>query len=465
MVSRNANGWTVGTDSRGLARIFFYQNGDKWALSSSFYELIKHLRSNGVRLTHLDSLLAALGVRRGFNDQLTTSMTPIANIELLPSFASALINHPSIEILSSPPRKLPDYDTALAEYISVWRSRLSTLTTDDRISIQCDLSGGIDSRAVLAFMIAEEHFDPNNHRFAIVSAPHKINDFEVASNISDFYRLPLGVQRQKTKSKMGQSRALEEWRRDSLGVYLPVYLHSSQFDFGAVHAHGAGGGNFRPYYSGRDVSSQAAKGSAYMHPDAFTDWRDRVAESSKNLQAFRPDTPPLVLHYREFRNRFHFGHRPHHNIVFSPLESILTDMITDRPDGRDGRQIYFDVMESLAPGLKDIPFDQESKSPTPTNIQDLTIVNAATVSTGRIFGTPVGGGAVGEDGDAYAEWIEEGALALAKEEVAEAIGLSASESAQTAVDEARVNKRRLQSHNADLLNLSFAKSADLIISN
>lgn len=463
VVSGDSDSWTVGTDSRGLARIFLYQDGDRWALSSSFYELVKHLRYNGVHLPHIHSLLASYGVRRGFNDQLTTSATPIANIELLPSFASASINQFGVEVVSSPPQHLSDYNTALSEYTSVWRSRLSTLVADDRISIQCDLSGGIDSRAVLAFMIADEHFDPNHHRFDVVSAPHKTRDFEVANNIADSYGFPLQIQRKKNGNKMGRDLTLEAWRRDSLGVYLPVYLHSSRFEFTSVHAHGAGGGNFRPYYSGRDVASQAAKGRAHMRPDEFNDWRDRVNESSSSLQAQRPDTAPLVLHYREFRNRFHFGHRPHHNIVFSPLESILTDAITDRPDGRDGRQIYFDVMESLAPGLMGLPFDQELKSPTNTNLEDLTIVDTTPVTTGQIFGTPSGDAVMADDGEAYTEWIEEGAMALAADEVAETIGVSATESAQAAINEARANNRRLQSHNGNLLNLSFAKSAAFII--
>lgn len=457
------DGWNIGTDSRGLARLYLFRDGKNWAISSSFYVLVTKLRQLDFKLQHIPGVLGALGVPRGFNDQIATSHTPIRDIELLPSFSSVYISATGLSIDSRPVEELGEYDEALAYYLSVWSSRLATLLEDKNVSLQADLSGGIDSRTVMAFLLNSSSFMSGTSGATVVSAWKKTRDFEVAQDIAREYGVPLERQRNRDTSTISQRRALASWHEDSLGVYLPLYLHGSSFNFAAVHAHGAGGGNFRPYYSGERVLSQGIKAKPYLPEEQFEEWLALLEQSSERLQALRPDTPPLILHYREFRNRFHFGHRPHHSLVFSPLESILTDAITDRDDRRDGRQVYFDIKASLSPKLMHLPFDQLAKSPSPENLRDLTVVEVNDVRGGSVFGGASPQSVREESFDPYFKWIDDGALALERDVVRAAIGEKATGKARQAVAQARERGVRLQAHDQNLMALSFARTADFVI--
>ncbi|WP_072312880.1 hypothetical protein [Agrococcus sp. Marseille-P2731] len=463
VVEQTAAGFRVGTDSRGLARLFLFRRAGAWVISSSFHDLVEHLRARGVVLRSELALVAAFGVPRGFTDQLASSTTPIADITLVPSFASVVLEASGAEIEMAAMAGDPSYEEALHTYVNVWRGRLSTLLADSRVSMQVDLSGGIDSRTVLAFLLASKEYSPKHPRVSVVSNASKLLDLEVATQVACAYDLTLEEQPQPGRRAAEPLRARRAWRQDSLGMYLPLYFHSTTLDLAAVHAHGAGGGNFRPYYSGSSAGDQVRRARASMSPEHYEQWSEAVSASSRVLEAARPAVHPLTLHYREFRNRFHFGHLPHHSIVFSPLESALTDAVTDRQDHRDGRQIYFDVMESLAPGLKDLPFDDPSKSPSQANVRDLTVVDLETPTPGRVFGEPQGVSGPLALEDPYGIWIEDVARALRRDEVRAVLGADAVAKAASAVRGFQEDQRRSHAHDKELLAASFALAADFIV--
>ncbi|WP_127361880.1 hypothetical protein [Brevibacterium aurantiacum] len=454
---------TIGTDSRGLRRLFLFQRGTIWAVGSSFAGLVDHLRHRGVELKPSPAILSAYAVQRGFNNQLAGAQTPIEDITLVPSFATLVIEHGVATLEYSSEQAIGDYETALSTYLSRWKGRLATLLTDDRVRIQADLSGGIDSRMVAAFLLSDPQFDPNDDRFDVVSARGKTRDFEVATQIASHYRISLKGQRDRDRSNISQAASLRSWNADSLGVYLPAYFHGGRFDLTQVHLHGAGGGNFRPYYSGDDLERQIRHSRKVLTDAHYEEWRANVLETSALHQAHRASVNSLILHYREFRNRFHFGHRPHHNIVFAPLESILTDCITDRLDGRDGRQIYFDSMESLAPGLMHFPFDKTTKAPSEENIRHLTLVETEETPIGAIFGEPSTEVEQSDIDDAYMEWVADSEEAFAREEVLSFVGEKCAASARFVLDQVSAKRKVFPAHDRGIIDLSFVRSVDFVM--
>lgn len=454
--------WSIGTDSRGLMPLFVYQTSTSWAIASSLYKLVLHLRRHGAVLTPNLAVLSAFGAQREFTDQLATLQTQFNEISLLPSFSSIIIESNNLQVQHSEPYRAETYREALSDYIHTWRSRLATCTSNEFARLHVDLSGGIDSRTVFAFALADEQFNTGDERFTVGSGPNQERDYEIATRIVGAYGRQFG-RSTRGASRWSQDRALEAWREDSLGVYLPFYRHGGTLDPFAIHAHGAGGGNFRPHFLGSSIESPVDRCRSLLPAEYFEDWRSAAIEGATALQKYRPDVHPLVLHYREFRNRFHFGHRPRHSVVFTPLESGMTDALTDKVSDRDARQLYFDVMETLAPGLKDVEFDDPAKAATPKIMRNLTIAELTPPIPGAIFGSPLHH--TGEDNtvDAYAEWMSEGLRALNLSDVHDFMGTDLAHRAFFAVSEFESSDRRLPPHNRNLMNVSFARNIEFTL--
>lgn len=453
--------YRIGADSRGLKTLFMYLADGDWAVSTSFSLLVEHLRAHGATLSVRPAALAAFAAPREFADQLSSFRTHFDEIALLPSFASVVVRGSGVEVRYHSGALRHSYEHALFDFVHTWRGRMATCTQNDFTRVHMDLSGGIDSRMVFAFALADDAFTTKNERHTIGSGQHQATDYAIASEIVHHYSESFG-KRMRGRGKWSHSLALENWRDDSLGVYLPFYRHGGSLDPTAIHGHGAGGGNFRPHFLGSSVQAPVDRCQSSISDEYFEAWRSDVVAGSELLQQQRPGVHPLILHYREFRNRFHFGHRPRHSLVFTPLESILTDSITDREDSRDERQIYFDVMESLAPGLMGFRYDNMIKSPTRDILRGLTTVDRADAIPGSIYGRVELEARDQLGADAFREWIDEGIEVLRSPYVKEVIGESATDRATSAIARYESNGRPLPSHDRDLMSISYARAAHFV---
>lgn len=462
---RTATGWEVGTDYRGLARLFLYRSGRNWAVSTSLYEIIKFTRSQGWTLSLLDDTLATYLNRGGFTAQLSSFDAHYEQIELLPSFASLKIVGKNIKIEYRPAPPVKEYATALSDFVGTWKSRFATLSSFEQGFVKFDLSGGIDSRTVLAFALANDQSLNPGTKTKVVSSKEasQSEDLRVAHEIAVKYGFEVNSQLRLPRPNRIGFEAISDWKKHSLGVYSPVYLYDAQLTPELTHAHGAGGGNFRPTY--RSIERKIKASQKYISEQDFQRWKSRVEDSVAILTTLRPDVSAELLHYREFRNRFHFGHRPHNSLVFMPLESKLTDQVTDRADDRDGRQIYFDVMESLRPGLMNIRYDKEEKHPSAGNLEQLTKVDPTPLSPGTVFWIE------GEDSKTreriapariFDSWIEVGAKLLNEKEVRRLMPEEYLQAAAQAVGEWRWQSIKPRSNSMGMVGLSHAYTIALL---
>lgn len=384
VVHRFPEGFVVGTDYRGLSRLFTYEHGDKWAIASSLYELITKIRGLGWPLTLREESVAAFLANFRFSTQISSQGVHFAEVKLVPSFASVLVlgNRISLEFRDS--TEIPEYGVALEQFLTTWKNRLSTIASSPDARMKMDLSGGFDSRTVVAFAINNGEILKGGARIESSTKPRSEKDYSAASNIADKYDFELNSKSYPFRSpRLSAKAAYSGWKQHSLGVYSPVYLYNSAVDSNYVHAHGAGGGNFRPHY--KSIKGEIANVGATLSKSNFLLWKNRVLQDLTSLSGVSSSKNLEVLYYREFRNRFHFGHRPQQSLVFMPLESKLTDPLTDRVDDRDGRQFYYDVMESLVPGLSLMDYDFEEKVPNNTNKLHLTRVETPEPSSGYIY--------------------------------------------------------------------------------
>lgn len=455
-------GWTVGTDYRGLSKLFLYRSDGVWAIGSSWYKLVKYVRSAGWPLTLTEDTVAAY-LNKG-KAELSAFDAHFHQIRLIPSIAHLEIRDFKPEIRYRKILEVKEYSNALSEFVNLWRSRLYTILQANDGFIQFDLSGGIDSRTVIAFALSKGSSLARAERTRVVSsrAPWAADDLRVAEEIAGYYGFEINRAQAKTAAIHNEYEAIRGWKEDCLGVYNPVYLYGTKPAPNVVHAHGAGGGNFRPTY--RSIDGVARRAQPHLSKNSFEQWRAKLVDSVDLLLGHQPGISPELLHYREFRNRFHFGHRPHRSLVFMPLESKLTDSLTDRNDQRNSRQLYFDVMESLCPGLMYMKFDLPDKSPTEENIASLTKVSLTEPRVGAVFWDsrdtlePQGTRA-----DAFTRWVEGAETLLSTKLVADFMPLETMEAAKGTIAAWRGSATRPKSDSPGMQGLANAYAIDFLM--
>ncbi len=75
---------------------------------------------------------------------------------------------------------------------------------------------------------------------------------------------------------------------------------------------------------------------------------------------------PMVLHFREYRDRMHGGRNPQYMTLFNPLGSKILDEVSEVSGSRRFKvgQVNYDIMSNLLPEILEIPFDSDLKALT-----------------------------------------------------------------------------------------------------
>lgn len=364
VIRKTDAGVEFGTDARGLRRLFVYQNGAQWAVGSSLYELADHLRSCGVDLQPCLPVLRAFGVRKSLTAQLSTLQTIFQDITLVPSYCVVRVEHDVVSVVprAEPADRVP-YEQDLQVYIETWLSRFQTLYQHPDSQFTIDLSGGLDSRLVFAFVLASGALELPRGRIRVVSQVNLLDDYIAAQAIADKHGVTLNHPRGEiVRGRSSIETATASWKDTCLGLYLPLYVNPHQFDALSIKGHGAGGGTFRDIYTDATLGRRLESLSGEMPKRLYDEYRDLADSALRKMANERPGVDVGKLLYREYRNRFHFGHAPQRRPAYSPVNSILTDRLGDRP-GFEPKNIYYDALDCLVPGLKNEAYDHISKMP------------------------------------------------------------------------------------------------------
>ena len=413
VVSRNAQEISIGTDFCGYAKLFLYSNGDVWAVSSSFYDLADFVNGRGLPLTLSEPQLRAFMISGHLGQQLMSLATSAREIKLIPARCKIVITKgtPSdtIRVVPSAAAEAIDseaastkYNAALGKYLGTWIGRFKTMF-ESGLDIPIDLSGGRDSRAVLGLaLLACDKLGISRDRFYVRSSVQKQDDFKVAQAIASEFRLDLNRTFQPPEGD-GAS-VYQAWKQHALGVYAPVYF----FDPGMwrFSLTGGGGESHRPFYPAPDLDQvlgnlQALSGSdspwnlpaalagkmpslgaffgkasglLRFHPDYELLRRDAHEGLASVRAGYEASLDEMVVHYRHFRDRFHFGLGAVERSNVSPLASKSL-RLASALCGRErftNAQVIADLMMACNQRLAAMPFDKASKALTGTNMQDRT---------------------------------------------------------------------------------------------
>src|SRR5699024_4607018 len=91
LVQDTSDGLRIGTDYRGLKRLFLYRNEFQWAIASSLYELVSNVRRLEWPLTVLEDTISAFLAGVGFSSQLATFEAHFAEVSLVPAGFTLLV--------------------------------------------------------------------------------------------------------------------------------------------------------------------------------------------------------------------------------------------------------------------------------------------------------------------------------------------------------------------------------------
>ncbi|WP_159702512.1 hypothetical protein [Arthrobacter sp. 18067] len=443
-----------------MSRLFYYQADDVWAVSTSLAALADHLRDNNVRIRPNYAQLTGLGSRGRLTDQMASFHTVFEGIRVAPSGHVIVLRGDRLEVRQIERGKRPaTYAEGLSNFLELWVSRIAGILADRRAHLECDLSGGIDSRTVFAIVrAAASAVEGAADRIDLRSNEKQTEDFVSASGIAKEYGLELNKPGARIGARLRKGRAPVSWRDGCMGNYLLTYFNKVGSHPFAMHCHGAGGEIYRNAYAGSLPTRVADKQEQDFPAHFYGAWRGDFLESVDYLKSWLPEMDPMQAHYREFRNRFHFGHRPHSSVVLSMLNSAELEFVADYPEVVTSRQLYFDVMESLVPGLAHMPYDKDSKAPTSKNLENLTVLDVMdNIEPGTVYAQEDWESGLAEQSSEYGftEFLADGAAAVNDPAVQSFVGPEMISNARAALEYGALHGRFSHPNGIETKDLNY----------
>lgn len=407
-VEADGDDFVFKSDYCGYKKVFYLHENGFWAVSNSLHRLVGHLREHGRPVVPNYGQLAAIAGRGPTLCQLTSFATPVQTVALLPVGMDLRIGaRGASPFPATPERERPTtYEDALARFVSVWVSRFMTVLSRDGASVESDISGGIDSRAVLGLVqeaagrLGERA--ASRPRYKSGTGPEHKDDLPVARSLAG--RFGLSLNEDEARADDAPVDGFELWRDLNLGVYHRIRFPTRGQNPHDISVGGGAGENHRPFYAKNTAndSFESFVGSCagQVRPGFLAPQFEREFMASMRDIEHRSQGgfDPLLLHYRHFRNRFHAGRVPQHRIKLVPLGSRLLEDCAALAGQRRIKtgQVLYDIMASTVPALLDIAFDTASKAPRPNVRKALTDANSGhDLAPGAFHAAPPesGGGA------------------------------------------------------------------------
>ncbi|WP_256840475.1 hypothetical protein [Ornithinimicrobium faecis] len=400
LVRREGAEWVMGSDFKGNCKVFYYQDGDRWAVGNSIADLVSAVRARGWTITVQPHLLSTWEMRIPIWDMCVSYETMVKEIRLLPRW-SVLRASPGgireeIALSLDATESYDAYVEALRTYVETWMGRIGTIAADDEAHITVDVTGGIDSRAVLTlFLGARQHlgipFD-GAIRFKSDTVERRADDLKVAQNLADHYNFTLNraLHVPTAVRRLTGGQQFARWESFAFGSYRPVYEPGSVTDLHALPFGGQGGeGHRQSYASFEDPEALFRRErKRYGDDDKFDQVQHAIETSLAVIARQSPRTPPLLAHFQEFRDRHHAGLNPQYRLRSVPLTGRHLHEASRHlsPEFLLRGQTLRDLHAVTAPGLLAIPYDKPGKAATPEMLRDLIKPLDVSPKLGKVYG-------------------------------------------------------------------------------
>lgn len=354
------------TDIFGQDILFFYIRNDTWAVSNSFLLLCRHLASNGEKLQIDHDQVEVLKVKHGITQQLVSNDTLIHGIKVLPrnKILKIMKKNKNFKIESlSHILQSQNYTDALDEFFKRTININHTLINYFENRVTVDITGGVDSRVVLATILAS---DVDLSKINFMCGKGVGDDYKVATQLSDRYGFNI-TNKSYIYGQGSQEDLYDLWKLGNLGVYFPIYFPSSSRPQSLLHYHGACGECFRDFYlqPANEYMNHVAKGQSsqkYLYA-----LNRKVGKALNEIDAPVNTKASMIDYYWNHRSRFHVGRSTHRNLseyYITPMSSIYLAKAFRELDQSEKEKgsLVLDLFLKCYPDVLNTPFDEEEKN-------------------------------------------------------------------------------------------------------
>jgi len=367
---KTPDGYLAKTDAFGQDAVFYYCEGENWALSNSFYALARHLSEHGVPLNPYTPALSPFFVDHSSMRQLVSNRTAIQQIKVLPADSMLLLAPSTGQYWLKRTHSLDfwrkteysEYEGLMVAHATKWASRIASLAAARGADIDMGISGGEDSRLVLSTVLAS---GADLSAITFISNPDWVRDFDLAHTIAETHGFNI-TNRNRPYQRPTAETAYELWKHGNLGIYISVYPPQSANSSNVFHLHGACGESLRNYYIASAsamigmLAPKAPENLQHALRHEFNRGIDEIYVSDER-------TAVPMDHFRHFQARFHFGRNWYRSLdanLITPLASLelMKAWGALSAEQRERRQLFCDILLLCCPSLATMPFDDPKKA-------------------------------------------------------------------------------------------------------
>jgi hypothetical protein len=397
--------YRLSRDYHGYYPLFYYDAGDYWCVSNSIIYIVEHLNDKGISLSYNESNVEIWKSELALALQLTSHNTFVNEIKVLPVNRDIFLvkDGENNQIYITKREKSPEieesYKAALKNCLEIWRSRYLTVLSNKEIALHQDLTGGLDSRCLLSFMMNNTEVakdTESDNRLKINSNPKHTEDFKVARRIASIFNFNLNtkIDKKYNLEKISSEESFAVWKYFNVGRYSPIVFPPTDFRSKWVEIGGEGGEENRPFYSGNykkhstfSEHIESYKG-LFSSDDRHLKWVSQVAQSTSVLRQNDEKKDISILHYREFRSTCHSIKNPRSRMKFAVLGSKYFDQLgrLSSEFAIKSGQIVYDIIYNNCDKLLYIPFDEHYKGMSDKNVSILPTVDVKkAIQGGKIY--------------------------------------------------------------------------------
>ena len=369
IIQKQNDGFQIITDNLGLGLLFYYKEGNNWAVSNSFYKLFDFL-SKRVNLT-IDEKYHSLYFENDVMASPSVVHTPVYEIKLLPIFQYITIKKGKLKVENKQTfhKMISLCSKEGLDYIDNWATKwidfIHCLLGKYDVNLQ--LSGGFDSRITYSlFNVAKINYDQIN----IESSLTMKEDLEIANKISNLYGFTLNSGKYNTfkKERISDGVATDLNIFSRFGIhkeYLPgpnyYYFDSPIFIF-------TGNCSIRDYFRGNideyvKFAGMHRYGKSSPHYSKYI--KESIIESAKEFESSMginiKDSINIMNYLLPFgRSRFNYGTATYasslmNQFQLAPIAELMNVMIENK-ENEDYNLLYAYIICRFAPELLDVPF-------------------------------------------------------------------------------------------------------------
>lgn len=393
------------TDESGQDLIFYYNSGDYWAVSNSFWALSNHVNQKKFPLTLDKTFLAQSFVFNSRFEQPIGEDLAYKEIKLIPENKEIAVCRGVLTVIDKEPYQFSeinngevDIEESVAKFVSFFSSLAKGVSLHNK-KLQCELTGGLDSRVLFAMLI----FSDTISNLGIFSKKNKKDDFTVAGIMSDLFGVPFEAAvdfHNSHRKRLANSFRFNLYNYGNIGVSRTKLSLPGSRNLNQMIRFNGGGGEYGKSFYGDSVDRCYEPIKKSIITDAYKGkvWERFLGE----LRKFSgDDTYKLNNLYKKTRYRYFAGRgwlKKYQGVVISPFTTVLYEKIFGSKDiesffGAKHSEIvrlnmvHKLLIKSLCPSLLGVVFEDERNNLSPEDIRNIPTLSVDKVSSPlRIYG-------------------------------------------------------------------------------